>query len=107
MTWDQPQEIDSATRVARLLPAYGNIPKDFRDSIGRNKWQRFQEDWFFEGLNRDRLVCKEGIDAKKALRHLAVIQGSFEPKHEHKRAAVAYLASLWFDDYKAAKDGTA
>jgi len=25
--------------------------------------------------------------------------GSFEPQHEHKEAAVAYLMSLWFEKF--------
>jgi hypothetical protein len=39
------------------------------------------------------------VDGELAIRHLQVIQASFEPKHEHKEAAVAYLASLWFTDF--------
>lgn len=41
---------------------------------------------------------REGIDAVVALTHLGVVQTSFEPTAEHKEAAVAYLASLWFED---------
>jgi len=41
----------------------------------------------------------EGVDGGLAIRHLQVIQASFEPKHEHKEAAVAYLASPWFTDF--------
>jgi hypothetical protein len=41
---------------------------------------------------------KEGVDGNLAFRHLSAIQRSFTPKHEHKEAAVAYLASLWFED---------
>jgi hypothetical protein len=29
--------------------------------------------------------------------HLKAIMGSFQPKHEHKTAGVAYLMSLWFE----------
>ena len=62
-------------------------------------WIEFQERWFFEGLPKEtRFYVKDGIDKDAALRHLSVIQGSFSPKHEHKMAAVAYLASLWFNE---------
>jgi len=45
----------------------------------------------------------DGIDQNKALRHIKAILGSFEPKHEHKEAAAAYLLSLWFKSVKYAK----
>lgn len=65
------------------------------------KWREFQYKWFFEGLSkRTKVSTKKGIDGKAAFRHLKVIQGSYTPSHEHKEAAVAYLASLWFKDVK-------
>lgn len=80
--------------VCKLMPSYEAIPCEFkRDS---NPYVRFQQQWFFSGLNRDQIpAAKDGIDLNEALRHLEAIQRSFEPKHEHKQAAVAYLASLW------------
>jgi len=96
-----PQEIDIATRtfpagVAGLMPPYDEIPKEFKRN--RNKWVQFQVDWFFRGLKSYKVTPKDGIDARKAMMHLGTIQGSWEPAHEHKEAAVAYLASLWFED---------
>jgi hypothetical protein len=82
----------------KLMPRYEDIPEEFKR--GENKWTRFQRDAFHhgcEGLEFDR---KEGIDAAAAFRHLQCINGSFEPKHEHKMAAFAYLASLWFEDVR-------
>jgi hypothetical protein len=65
----------------------------------KEKWLRFQGDWFYKGLSKEaQFSMKDGIDGNLAFRHLKVIQGSFAPKHEHKMAAVAYLASLWFND---------
>lgn len=79
--------------VNKILPPYSAIPEEFkRDS---NKWCEWQRKWFFSGLDRYP-VAKEGIDLKTAMRNLSCVQGSFEPKHEHKQAGVAYLASLWF-----------
>jgi hypothetical protein len=85
------------TRVAEMMPKYEEIPAEFRTHRS-NKWVQMQQDWFFRGLTNAKWTPKPGIDQRAALRHLAVIQGSWEPKHEHKEAAVAYLASLWFDD---------
>jgi anti-sigma factor ChrR (cupin superfamily) len=63
-----------------------------------NKHVEFQQKWFFSGLkNEDMPTAKDGIDFNDAMRHLGAIQGSFEPKHEHKQAAVAFLASKWLD----------
>jgi hypothetical protein len=64
---------------------------------GGRGWRQFQSQWFFEGISKNAVKPKTGIDADRAFRHLATIQGSYEPEHEHKEAAVAYLASLWFE----------
>jgi hypothetical protein len=86
--------------VDGLLPRWADIPEDFKR--GRNKWCRFVSDWFYQGVALSRLVPRDGVDSKMALRHCKAIMGSFEPKHEHKEAGVAYLLSLWFDDVKEA-----
>jgi hypothetical protein len=79
-----------------LMPKYEEIPEEFKHS--GNRWVKFQSDWFYRGISNLRIATKSGIDANEAMRHLGAIQGSFEPKHEHKEAAVAYLASIWFED---------
>lgn len=94
-----PQDVDDlnaalGTKVKALMPPYEEIPKEFKSSS--NPWDRFFSDWFFGGIELVDAIPMEGIDKKKALRHLGTICKSFEPKHEHKAAAVAYLASLWF-----------
>lgn len=83
-----------ARDLANLMPAYGDIPAEFKRD--RNTWVRFQQEWFFCGIAGATVETRDGVDAKAALRHLKAIQSSWEPKHEHKEAAVAYLASLWF-----------
>lgn len=94
-----PQDVDDlnvtlGTNAKELMPPYEDIPKEFKSSS--NVWNKFFSDWFFGGVKLVDAVPFEGIDKKKALRHLATICNSFEPQHEHKEAAVAYLASLWF-----------
>lgn len=37
------------------------------------------------------------IGTQKVHRHISACLGSYEPKHEHKIAGVAYLLSLWFE----------
>ena len=85
-----------------LMPAYKDIPEEFRNFIGHNQNQflKWQQKWFYDGLKKEdisKIKPKKGVIVGKALRHLQAIQGSFEPQHEHKEAGVAYLASLWFE----------
>lgn len=82
--------------MRELMPKYDDIPQEFRR--GSTRWNKFQSDWFYGGITKDGLIAKDGIDLKAAMRHLAAIQSSFEPKHEHKEAGVAYLASRWLDE---------
>jgi hypothetical protein len=95
----KPQDISDATavfpaRVSHLMPAYGHVPDEFKR--GGNPWVELTSRWFYSGLKGATFTPKDGIDKAKALRHLSAVIGSYEPKHEHKEAAVAYLLSLWF-----------
>jgi hypothetical protein len=84
--------------VSHLMPPMDSIPEDFQRFNG-TKWNKIVGTWFAVGLPPStRFVAKAGIDEDTAKRHLKTILGSFEPKHEHKEAAVAYLMSLWFED---------
>ena len=99
-----PIVIDDATMafpvsISYLMPAWEDIPAEFRNFNDRqNKWLRFQRDWFFTGITKQKVVMRDGFSEADAFRHLAAIQRSYEPKHQHKEAAIAYLASLWFVD---------
>lgn len=98
--WAEPQEVDDVLSVfpagvSHLMPTQKEIPSEFERGAG-GTWLDFQNHWFFRGLDKPSFYCKEGVDGALALRHLQAIQGSYAPKHEHKMAAVAYLASRWF-----------
>jgi len=99
--FDQFTMADMAFGVRRTLdyvPALDAIPEDFRRDRGDARpWLKFQADWFFSGLRDLQTVPRPGIDPKAAMNHLHVVQSSFDLSHEHKAAAVAYLASLWFE----------
>jgi hypothetical protein len=58
---------------------------------------RLVSDRFFLGLKDVKLIPKEGIDPDAAWRHVSTIIGSWEPKHEHKEAAAAWLLARWFE----------
>lgn len=100
-TFERPTEISTLdmvfpTTVRHLMPDYAEI----REVYDRgNKWgNRLFSDWFYSGIkSTDGLIPRDGIDKKKALRHIRAVMGSFEPKHEHKEAACAYLLDKWFD----------
>lgn len=105
--WARPTEIDDISvafpaNVGHLMPDIQTAEDALRALPDRGKkWIEFQSRWFFSGLPRGTSVTpKDGIDLTLAMRHLGAIQRSFEPQHEHKEAAVAYLASRWFDDVK-------
>lgn len=81
--------------VSDLMPAWDEIPEEFREDT--SPWCELARRWFFKGLpSTVQFHADEGIDAETAFYHLHCIMGSFEPKHEHKMAAVAYLCSVWF-----------
>jgi hypothetical protein len=82
--------------VAQYMPLYSEIPDEFKRHNG-TVWNRLFSDMFYCGLTNLEAKPKDGIDADKAWTHLRVISRSFEPKHEHKEAAFAYLASQWFE----------
>lgn len=102
--WSSPAEV-SDVDIAFPAGALERMPsrEECEEALallppGEEKmWREFQRTWFFGGLPGSTVLdVREGIDPEVAMRHLSSIQGSFEPQHEHKEAAVAFLASLWF-----------
>ena len=102
----KPMDVDEVTMafpaevVGTYLPAEKDIPEEFWDGRASppGEWTHIVNTWFTRGLNPDvKFSAKEGIDARKAFRHCAAIMGSFQPKHEHKIAGVAYLLSEFFE----------
>lgn len=106
--WDKPVDMslmDSAFgKMGLLLPRWEEIPEEFKSFGGTGtvakKWIKVVDDVFFRGIKIVEAIPKNGIDKKVAIRHLTSILHSWEPKHEHKTAGVAYLMSLWFDEFK-------
>ena len=102
--FDTPREIPPVlyafpAQVEALMPTWDAIPDDFK---GQNKWTTYVSDWFLHGFTG--LYTREDIAGEAAYRHLDTILRSFQPKHEHKIAAVAWLASRWFDSIPAKTD---
>jgi hypothetical protein len=102
-SFDRPMtisDLDAAfpTNVSRLMPRYEDIPVMFKSSS--NEWAQLASMLFFEGGKGVLLTPRPGINTTTAIRHVRAILASFEPKHEHKEAAVAFLLSKWFESYR-------
>jgi hypothetical protein len=78
-----------------LMPAYKDIPDAFKQ---HSFWSDLVAGWFLAGLENLDLKPKDGVNKNLALRHIKAILGSFEPKHEHKEAGIAFLLSEWFEE---------
>jgi len=93
-------DIAFSSDLEGFIPSMDEIPEEFKQFNPNNKWLRVQADWFFCGITIVNIVPKPDVDVQKAMRHLAVIQRSLEPSHEHKEAAVAFLMSEWFEEFE-------
>ena len=99
-------EVDRASMVfgdIRHMPKYSEVPDEFKRR--HNPYARAVSSWFFSGVSMTgasiiaggvKFTAKEGVNANKALAAIAAVMRSFEPKHEHKEAACAYMLSEWF-----------
>lgn len=104
--FEKPMEVSDVDtifpgNIKNLMPSYEDIPEEFKDFNSNNYFVKFQQKWFFNGVKEEDFpIVKKGIDKIKAARHLCAIQRSWQCKHEHKVAAVAYLMSIWFEEPK-------
>ncbi len=91
-------DADVAYSNAQFLPAWDDIPKDFKRHRG-TPFNKIVSTLFFEGgkLSDFGLTPKKGVDQRKAMRVIKACMGSWDPKHEHKEAGVAFMFSEWFD----------
>lgn len=100
-----PQEISKVQQVfpaniGPLMPPVEDIPEEFYDSFPKNKWVSLFNDMFFTGLKSLDFEPMDNINPQAAMVHIRTIMGSYEPKHEYKAAAVAFLMSIWYKDVK-------
>lgn len=97
------KDIDNSTfafagSVLSLMPAEDEIPAEFKNLS--NKWNRIFNHLYFKNALSVKFSPKAGVDEIKALRQIRAIMRSYEPSHEHKEAAVAFLLSEWFTDVR-------
>jgi hypothetical protein len=99
--WSKPIEVSQVDmafggNAMKLMPSY----EELRGIKVDSKWSRLFSEWFYNGLESLEVEPKDGIDKNKALRQIKTVMGSFDPKHEHKEAGVAFLMSQFFKDAK-------
>lgn len=85
--------------VRDMMPAMKDIPEKYHH--GNTPANHFAAKWFFTGLKNPKFYPKEGVDPQKAFNHIRCVLGSYQPKHEHKEAAVAFLLDEWFEKYES------
>lgn len=91
--------LDVAFGNVKHMPKWEVVPERFKRH-GGTIHNQFISKWFFSGVSQAEIsewTAKPGIDRMKALAAIRAVLTSFEPKHEHKEAACAYMLSEWFD----------
>ena len=92
-------DLDMAFGTTKLLPAYEQVPDEFKPGHGGNAYTKML-DCMFAGvpLPPGEVVFRSGFDDAEApsliYRVIHSHLQSFEPKHEHKIAGLGYLISL-------------
>lgn len=98
-----PQPIDDVdfaypASVKHLMPS-GQEYETYRQNWFHGTTWGFKlfNEWFYSGVKGLAMIPKEGINPELATRHIIAIMRSFEPQHEDKTAACAYLLEHWFE----------
>ena len=81
--------------IGKFLPDWDAIPAGFKER--NDPWSACADRLFFQGTGGFNFYAKDGVSAEKAYRMVAACLGSYEPKHQHKIAGVAYLLATFFE----------
>lgn len=104
MTWPAVPELDDVTlafpaHALDWMPAWEEIPEEYK--VGTTEAERIARQWFYRGLgDQVEFYARDGIDAEQAFRAIQATLRSFQPKHEHKMAAVAFMIDTWFSEVR-------
>ena len=83
--------------IKTLMPPNSEMAEYRKDWFSGKTWGfNLFNDMFYRGLTKLSLHPKEGIDSAAAFKHIRSIMVSWEPSHEDKTAACAYLFEHWF-----------
>ena len=97
--WSVPQKVSDvmlafpADIIGELIPEWDDLPVEFRER--RSGYEELARYAFLNAVSFKEEILKDGVDREMADRQINAIARSFQPKHEHKEAAMAYLLSLW------------
>ena len=97
--WRTPRPVSDvdfafpATVIGRYIPDWGQLPKPFQQFTSGYEKLAYHACFHSVELRPEALI--ERIEADMASRQLSAVARSFEPRHEHKQAALAFLLSLW------------
>jgi hypothetical protein len=83
------------TSVEGMIPPYREIGQYPR----KRELEGLVDRWFFLGLKNLKTTPREGVNEAEALAHIKYVLSSWEPKHEHKTAGVAFLINEWFEEF--------
>jgi hypothetical protein len=91
--------------VEHLMPDPDDIPREFWD---KHPLYPMISEFIFKGVAPANLSFDPnlGLDYNMVARHLLAIQQSFQPKHEHKQAALTLLFHLWFPNLHEVQEGS-
>lgn len=85
-------EVDVSFGTKMFLPEEKDIPEDFKDYGENEMYFKIVNSLFFgTTLPNGNIEFKEGFDPSKVLRAVRAHLASWEPKHQHKTAGVAYM----------------
>lgn len=90
-------KLDMAFGNVSWLPPWSEIPEQFKR--GHTPENKLVGQWFFNGLTEQDVATlqpRDGVEKERALAACSACLRSYEPKHEHKEAGVAYLLNQWF-----------
>lgn len=102
--WSVPKPVSDAefafpTRViGYFIPGWDELPETFQQ--GTSGYENLAILACFNGIELLSEALRDEVDAALARRQLIAIVRSFQPKHEHKEAAIAYLLSLWIKPHE-------
>lgn len=94
-------KLDTVFGNVEMMPPYEEIPAEFKSPY--NKWCKLFGKLFYKGSAGIYFSKKKNVsveDFNRVAIFIQSIMASFAPKHEHKESAVAYLFSLYLDDWK-------
>jgi hypothetical protein len=80
-----------------MIPPYRAI----LDYPRKRELEDLVDRWFFRGLKNLKTKPRDGVNVDDALAHIEYVMRSWEPKHEHKTAGVAFLIDEWFEEFSA------